>query len=77
MRKLSSILNIQSIDLESIILCKYFFFFIPLNTDILVIIISLVVSEDEAIVLHAILSPSELGTITVYLPVVLDLSKLE
>lgn len=36
-----------------------------------------VFAEDEALVLHVILGPAELGTITVYLSVVLDLSRLE
>lgn len=69
-RKLSLILNLQSIDIENAIICEWRLTLPPSP-------LFIVFSEDEALVLHVILAPAELGTITVYLSVVLDLSRLE
>lgn len=50
---------------------------LPLSFNCSSLLPATVFSEDEALVLHVILAPAEFGTITVYLPVVLDLSRLE
>jgi hypothetical protein len=73
-RKLSLVLNLQSIEIENAIICESGWLDPPSSR----LSSSLVVfSEDEALVLHVVLAPAEFGTITVYLSVVLDLSRLE
>ena len=74
-RRLSTILNYNQINSESAVLCKWVWFTFHefcFSFSHFIAAILPGVSENEALVIHLTLSQADMGSVTFYLPVILD-----